>query len=176
MSRKKLATYWLGGCSGCHISLLDIDERLLEVARLADIVKCPLVDAKGIPEADIALIEGAATSDRHLEELREIRRRSKTLVALGDCAVTGNVTSLRNPFPWAAVLARSYKEAESNEGGKPPEGPEVSALLDRAVPLHQVVKVDHYIPGCPPSADLIHRVLVDLLNSRVPEIPEPKFG
>src|SRR3989338_1792274 len=115
MTKKKIATVWLVGCSGCHMSLLDIDERILEVAKLADIVKSPIVDGKEFPEVDVALVEGAVASDEHLREIEIIRKRSKILVALGDCAVTGNVATLRNVFPKEAVLKRAYIEAPSNE-------------------------------------------------------------
>src|SRR3990167_2490035 len=99
MSKKKLATVWLGGCSGCHMSILDIDEKILDVAKLADIVKSPIVDGKEFPEVDVALVEGAVASDEHLKEIRHIRERSKILISLGDCAVTGNVAALRNFLP-----------------------------------------------------------------------------
>jgi NAD-reducing hydrogenase small subunit len=167
MTKKRLATVWLGGCSGCHMSLLDLDERLLEVARLADIVKSPVVDRKEFPETDIALVEGAVANEEHLEEIQVIRRKSKVLVAFGDCAVTANVPAMRNPLPKEAVLARSYLEGPSNIQGVIPTE-EIARLIDRVCPLHEVVKVDYYLPGCPPSADLIFYVLFELLNDRVP--------
>ena len=98
MAKKKLATVWLGGCSGCHMSLLDIDERILDVAKLADIVKSPVVDGKEFPDVDIALIEGSVTSDEHQHELMHMRAHSKILIALGDCAVTTNVTGMWNCY------------------------------------------------------------------------------
>jgi NAD-reducing hydrogenase small subunit len=165
--KKKLATVWLGGCSGCHMSFLDMDERLLEIAAKADIVKSPLVDQKEFPFADITLVEGAVTTDEHLKEIKIIRERSKTLVSFGDCAVTGNVTALRNVWPKEQVLSRSYIEAETNQNGAVPSK-FIGKLLDRARPLHEAVKVDYFIPGCPPSADLIFYVINELLNDRVP--------
>jgi NAD-reducing hydrogenase small subunit len=168
MSKKKLATVWLAGCSGCHMSLLDIDEKILEVAALADIVKSPIVDGKDFPEADIVLIEGAVANEEHLTELRRIRERAKILVALGDCAVNGNVPALRNFLPKEEVLNRAYAEAESNASGLIPSDPEIARLIDRVRPLHEVVKVDVCIPGCPPPAELIYAALVELLNGRVP--------
>ena len=174
MSKKKIATVWLAGCSGCHMSLLDIDERILEVAKLADIVKSPIVDGKEFPEVDVALVEGAVASDEHLKEIRHIRERSKILISLGDCAVTGNVAALRNFLPKEVILSRSYLEAESNEQGLIPDSPEIQKLIDRVRPLHEVVKVDYFIPGCPPSADLIFYVLSEILNGRVPDLTEEK--
>jgi len=174
MSKKKIATVWLAGCSGCHMSLLDMDERILDVAKLADIVKSPIVDGKNFPEVDVALVEGAVASDEHLREIKHIREHSKILISLGDCAVTGNVASLRNLVTKEAALARAYLEAESNEQGVIPDSPEIQKLIDRVMPLHEVVKVDYYIPGCPPSADLIFYVLSEILNDRVPNLDQGK--
>ena len=120
MSKKKIGTVWLGGCSGCHMSLLDIDERILEVVKLADIVKSPIVDGKEFPQVDIALVEGAISSEEHMREIKHIREHSKVLVAFGDCAVTANVPSLRNTVGTDAALRRAYVEAESNVPGKLP--------------------------------------------------------
>jgi NAD-reducing hydrogenase small subunit len=177
MNRKKLATAWLGGCSGCHMSLLDLDERLLEVARLADIVKCPVVDQKEFPEADIALVEGAIANEEHLEEIRHIRRKAKILVAFGDCAVTANVPAMRNAFPKEVVLRHAYIDLPGNVRGVVPTE-EIALLIDRVRPLHEVVKVDFFLPGCPPSADLIFHVLFELLNDRMPVLDQAllKYG
>ena len=177
MNRKKLATAWLGGCSGCHMSLLDLDERLLEVARLADIVKCPVVDQKEFPEADIALVEGAIANEEHLEEIRHIRRKAKFLVAFGDCAVTANVPAMRNAFPKEVALRHSYIDLPGNVQGVVPTE-EIALLIDRVRPLHEVVKVDFFLPGCPPSADLIFHVLFELLNDRLPVLEQAllKYG
>ncbi len=175
MSKKKLATVWLAGCSGCHMSLLDIDERILEVAKLADILKSPVVDGKELPEVDITLVEGAVASDEHLREIRHIRRMSKVLVSFGDCAVTGNVSALRNFIPTQTVLEHSYQKAVSNEEGLIPDSPQLQKLIDRVRPLHEVVHVDHFIPGCPPSADLIFYVLNELLNDRAPNLEEGRI-
>ena len=160
------------------MSLLDIDERILDVAKLADIVKSPIVDRKELPDVDIALVEGAVGSDEHLAEIKKIRQKAKILVSLGDCAVTGNVAALRNWIPKEKVLSRSYSEAESNDGSTIPNDEAIQKLIEKAVPIHQVVKVDYYIPGCPPSADLIFYVLNELLNDRVPALDKEglKYG
>jgi NAD-reducing hydrogenase small subunit len=174
MTRKKIATIWLGGCSGCHMSLLDIDERLLDVARLADIVKCPVVDQKQFPESDITLVEGAIANEEHLEEIHHIRRQSKVLIAFGDCAVTANVPAMRNSLNKDDVLQHSYVTLPSNIHGMVPTQ-DVAGLIDRVRPLHEVVPVDYYLPGCPPSADLIFYVLFELLNDRRPVLDEAKL-
>ena len=175
MSKKKLATVWLGGCSGCHMSLLDIDERILEVVKLADIVKCPLVDTKEFPQVDVALVEGSVTSDEHLHELLHIRKQSKVLVAFGDCAVTANVTGMRNYFTKEEVFNYAYIQAVSNDKeGKTPNNPALLKLRDKVVPLQEIVHVDYVIPGCPPSADTIFYVIFELLNDRVPHFEQER--
>lgn len=175
MTKKKIATVWLGGCSGCHMSLLDIDERILDVAKLADIVKSPIVDGKDLPEVDIALVEGSVTSDEHLHEIKHIRKKAKTLVALGDCAVMTNVTGMRNYFHLKDVFDTAYVNAISNDTqGAVPDHPALLRLNDKVVPLQEVVTVDHVIPGCPPDADTIFYVLFELLNDRVPNLSEAK--
>lgn len=171
MMKKKIATVWLGGCSGCHMSLLDIDERILDVAKLADIVKSPVVDGKAMPEADISVVEGSVTSDEHLRELVHIRRQSKIVIALGDCAVMTNVTGMRNAFALDEVLDTSYGNHTGNDGlGSMPAHPALLRLNRQVVPLQEVVKVDYSIPGCPPDADTIFYVLFELLNDRVPDL------
>ncbi|MCX6935933.1 MAG: NADP oxidoreductase [Verrucomicrobia bacterium] len=173
--KKKLATVWLGGCSGCHMSLLDIDERILDVAALADIVKCPIVDGKEFPDVDIALIEGAIVNDEHISEAKHIREHSKIVVSFGDCAVTANIPSYRNLFTKEEALNRAYLEAESNDRGLIPDSPQLGKLIPRVSPLHEVIKVDYYIPGCPPSADLIFYVLAELLNGRTPVLDKERL-
>lgn len=175
MSKKKIATVWLGGCSGCHMSLLDIDERILDVAKLADIVKCPIVDGKEMPEVDIVLVEGSVTSDEHLREILHIRKQAKALVALGDCAVMTNITGMRNYFELKDVFDKAYVNAVSNDdAGSVPDHPELLKLRDKVVPLQEVVKVDFVIPGCPPDADTIFYVLFEFLNDRTPNLSEVK--
>src|SRR6516225_4041260 len=111
MSKLRLATAWLDGCSGCHMSFLDMDERLIELAELVDVVYSPIVDTKEYPEAvDIALVEGAVASEDDEKKIRKIRAHTRTLVAMGDCAVTGNVPSMRNPFGPTPILHRAYIE------------------------------------------------------------------
>lgn len=170
MKKKKIATVWLGGCSGCHMSLLDIDERILEVAKLADIVKSPVVDGKDCPEVDLCLVEGAVYAVEHLEELHELREKSKILVAFGDCAVNGNVPSMRNRVGLDEALEKAYLKSETGDNVGPIPTRGLTALLPKVTPLHEHVKVDYYIPGCPPSADLIFYVVGELLNDRVPDL------
>lgn len=176
MSRKKLATVWLDGCSGCHMSFLDMDERLIELASLADLVYSPLVDAKEFPpDVDITLVEGAVSSEEDLHKIQKIRRQTKLLVSLGDCAVTANVPAMRNPFPVQAICDRAYRENVTQAPGTPDQV--VPRLLPYARPVHELVQVDVFIPGCPPSADVIHYALTELLEGREPQLSsKTRFG
>ncbi|MGC8785022.1 MAG: NADP oxidoreductase [Armatimonadota bacterium] len=176
MSRKRIATVWLDGCSGCHMSFLDMDERLIEVFQQADLVYSPLVDLKEFPEnVDITLVEGAVSSEEDLHKIRVVRERTKILVAFGDCAVTGNVPSMRNPFGANATLQRAYVENVTLHPQVPREA--IPALLERVRPVHEVVKVDVFIPGCPPSAQTIFLTLSDLLADRMPDMAKlTRFG
>lgn len=168
MNKVKLATVWLDGCSGCHMSLLDIDEGILKVAELADIVYGPLVDIKEFPEGvDVALVEGAVSSVEDLEKARTIRARSRLVVALGDCAVTSNVPSMRNQCGVPAILERAYLENATIDPQIPNQV--VPQLLPIARPLHDVIKVDVFIPGCPPPANVILNCVAELCAGRLPE-------
>jgi NAD-reducing hydrogenase small subunit len=176
MKKPRLATVWLDGCSGCHMSILDTDEAIVNVAKRADLVYGPLVDAQEFPKAvDVTLVEGAVSSQEDLEKLRTIRQRTKILVALGDCAVTGNVPAMRNQYPARKILERIYVEGAQECRGVPSEG--VPPLLRQAVPLHEAVKVDLHVPGCPPGAKALAWVLGELIDGRVPDLSSKvKFG
>ena len=173
-NKVRVATVWLDGCSGCHMSFLDMDEHLIELSEKIQLVYSPLVDIKEYPEGvDVALVEGAISSEEDHEKILKIRERTKLLVALGDCAVTGNVPSMRNPFGTKKVLESVYLNGNGNV--IPTEV--VPLLLKHVRPIGQVVKVDFYVPGCPPSATTIWRVVSDLLEGRQPQVTEySRFG
>jgi NAD-reducing hydrogenase small subunit len=179
MGRLRIATVWLAGCSGCHMSFLDLDEWLLELAEFADLVYSPVLDVKEFPrDVDATLVEGAVANEDNLEMIRKIRQRSKLVVAFGDCAVTGNVTALRNILASTdAVLDRSYVELADENAGPPAAG-FLPVLLGRVQPLHAVVPVDYFLPGCPPSAHEIRTVLEALLAGKAPALEGKhiKFG
>ena len=167
MSKPSLATVWLDGCSGCHMSFLDIDERLLELAGLVDLGYSPLVDRKDFPDhVDITLVEGAVSSTDDLAKIRKVRAHTGTLVSLGDCAVTSNVPAMRNPFAVQAVLDRAYVENVTEP--RPVPSSVIPTLLDHVRPVHEVVTVDIFVPGCPPAPDLIFGILQDLIAGRTP--------
>lgn len=180
MARLKLATVWLGGCSGCHMSFLDLDEWLIDLAAQVDIVYTPLADVKEYPDGvDVVLVEGAVANEENLHMIRTVRQRTRELVSFGDCAVTGNVTSLRNMSGGPeAILRRSYLELADTNPMLPRTGAIVPVLLEEVVPVHSVVKVDYYLPGCPPPADRIRKVLEDLIAGRAPRLDEAdrRFG
>lgn len=179
IKKVKVATVWLDGCSGCHMSFLDIDERLITLAGLVDVVYSPLVDRKDFPEqVDVTIVEGAVSTDEDMEKMIKIRKRTKLLIALGDCAVTGNVPAMRNGFGSQPCFDRAYVENATVrlEGNKPPSA-SLPVLLERVRPIHEVVKIDVHIPGCPPPADAIYHVLTELLAGRTPDIAAvTRFG
>jgi NAD-reducing hydrogenase small subunit len=167
MERVRLATVWLGGCSGCHMSFLDLDEFLVDLAGRIDLVYSPLVDIKEYPEGvDLVLVEGAVANLENRAMLQTVRARSRVLVAFGDCAVTGNVTAMRNPLgPARVVLERAYVDLAPPGSTIPHASDLLPELLDRVLPLHAVVPVDVFLPGCPPPAPRIREVLTQFLDT-----------
>ncbi len=171
-----IASVWLAGCSGCHMSLLDIDERLLAVLEKADIAATPITDFKlgSFPRCDVGLVEGAVTNTDNTKFLHELREKAGYLVSVGDCAGWGCVPFMRNFFPLHEVLEHGYIWSSSTVDGHIPDDPEVPRFLDRVQPIRKFVKVDFHIPGCPPSADTIFYVINELLEGRAPTgIPQP---
>jgi len=169
MSKIRFATVWMDGCSGCHMSFLDMDERLLEIIKHVDIVYSPLVDTKEYPEnVDVVLIEGAVSSEEDLVKILKIRKHTKVLICLGDCAVTSNVPGMRNRFKVEDVEHRAYIENAQNNQQIPRDV--IPRLLPHSRPVHEFVKVDLFIPGCPPEADTIFFALTELVAGRMPDL------
>ena len=178
----RIATVWFGGCAGCHMSFLDLDEFLIELAGKAEIVFSPVMDVKEYPEqVDVCLIEGAICNEDNLELLHKVRMRTKVLVSFGDCAVTANVPAIRNQLGLGnaeSVLQRAYIEEAQLNPSVPSAPGIVPALLARVLPVHEVVHVNYFLPGCPPPADRIKALLVQVLNGEEPKLegPQLKFG
>ena len=174
MAKPKISSDWLAGCSGCHMSLLDIDERIVPVAELVDIRATPITDLKEPDESgvDVGILEGGVNNSANEEVAHRMRKRSKCLVALGDCAVFGGVPSMRNFFTLEESLRRAYVETESTDAeGKIPDDPELM-VPTQVRALQEVVPVDIFVPGCPPDADVIFYVISELAQGRKPELKD----
>ncbi len=182
MDRLRVATVWLGGCSGCHMSFLDMDEFLIDLAEKVQLVYSPVIDVKEYPEqVDVCLVEGAVCNQDNLDLIRRIRRQTSVLVSFGDCAVTGNVPAIRNQLGLSnadSVLQRAYVEGAQCNPSIPKDPEIVPPLLDRVRPVHEIVHVDHFLPGCPPPAENIKAFLVQLLQGGAPQLEgaQLKFG
>ncbi|MEF3254745.1 MAG: NADP oxidoreductase [Deferribacterales bacterium] len=165
MVKKRFATVWLDGCSGCHMSFLDMDEKILEILEYFDIVYSPIVDFKEFPEeVFITLVEGAVSSVDDLDKIKKIRKKSSYLVSIGDCAITRNVTSMRNSFKLADVLDCGYLKNTDIHTELDKEN--VPKLLEKVFPVHEVVNVDYFLPGCPPPADAFYQFIKSIIENK----------
>ncbi|MDD2449782.1 MAG: hypothetical protein PHS42_06535 [Sulfurimonas sp.] len=176
MKKIRLGTIWLDGCSGCHMSFLDMDERLIELAEYVDVVYSPYVDMKEFPEdVDLTIVEGALSTDHDIKMIKKIRKNSKLILALGDCAITGNVSAMKNLYGSEAILQKGYFDLADLNHEYPSKV--VPTLLDMVIPLHEAVKVDYFLPGCPTPADAIYEMLKALIEGREINIHElTRFG
>lgn len=176
MAKKKprLATTSLAGCFGCHMSFLDIDDRILQVFELVDFDKSPIDDFKEFTgQCAIGLIEGGCCNEDNVEVLRDFRKHCDVLVSIGDCATMGGIPALRNMVPLKECLEEAYLNGPSvyNPSGVIPDNDEVPLMLDKVYPAHEVVKIDYYLPGCPPPADTLFAALVALLTDAPLDLP-----
>lgn len=172
MAKPKVASDWLAGCAGCHMSLLDIDERIVPLIELVNLRSTPITDLKEPDESgvDVGILEGGINNSTNERVAKEMRKRSKILIALGDCAVFGGVPAMRNFFTLEETLKRAYVDTPStDESGKIPSSPEL-ATMTRVRAVHEVVPVDIFVPGCPPDADIIFYVLSELAQGRMPDL------
>jgi len=175
MGKVTLCSDWLDVCSGCHMSLLDIDERIIELVKHVQLLSTPVTDLKHPPEegCDVGILTGAVSNDHQEEVARRMRERCKVLIAVGDCAVTGGICTMRNFFDVEDVLERSYVETEStDEGQEVPRSEEIAKLYPQVRAVNQVVKVDLHIPGCPPPADALWYAITELLAGRTPVLTD----
>ena len=165
-AKLKLATCSLAGCFGCHMSLLDLDERLFDLAERVELDRSPLTDIKELGECDVGLIEGGVCNAENVHVLMEFRARCKILVAIGACALNGGIPAMRNQFDLKECLEESYVRGIGLVNAQIPNDPEIPLLLNKVHPLHEVVKIDYFLPGCPPSADTIWTFINELLSGQ----------
>ncbi len=174
MTKPKVATTSLCGCFGCHMSLLDIDERILKLVELIDFDKSPINDIKKFTgRVTVGLIEGGCCNQENVKVLQDFRKHCDVLVSVGDCATMGGIPAMRNSIPLKECLAEAYLNGPTvhNPSGQVPNDPELPLILDRVYPCHEVVKIDFHLPGCPPPADAIWEALVALLNDKPLDLP-----
>ena len=174
MSKPKVATTSLAGCFGCHMSLLDIDDRILQLIDLVDFDKSPIDDIKKFTgRCTVGLIEGGCANEHNVEVLRDFRKHCDILISVGDCAIMGGIPAMRNTIPLKECLDEAYLNGVTvyNESGKIPSDPEIPLLLDKVYACNEVVKMDYPLPGCPPPADTLWEALVALLTDKPVELP-----
>ena len=174
MSKPKVATTSLAGCFGCHMSLLDIDDRILKLLELVDFDKSPIDDIKEFTgQCAVGLVEGGCANEENVRALRDFREHCDILISVGDCAIMGGIPAMRNTIPLKECLEEAYLHSPTayNPDRQIPNDPELPLLLDRVYPCHEVVKIDYHLPGCPPPADTLWEALVALLTNKPVELP-----
>jgi len=170
VAKVKVASAWLDACAGCHMSFLDLDEVLIDLADAIELTATPITDIKEFPPVDVGIIEGAVSNEHDEEVARKLRANCKILMVWGDCACFGGIVSMRNLFSTEEVLQRYYNTESTAKDSKIPCSEDLPPLTE-VKPINQVVKVDCYVPGCPPSSKAIHYALTELLEGRIPILP-----
>lgn len=173
MGKPKVATVWLEGCAGCHMSFLDLDENLLDVLAAVDLTVTPITDFKDydFPDATLGIIEGAVGNVEQEEIIHKLRHKCQLLMAWGDCAVLGGINAMRNPIPTDELLRKGYLETAGTVTQVLPIHEELPPLLPKVLAANEVVPVDIYVPGCPPSPEAILYALKEILQGRIPKLP-----
>jgi NAD-reducing hydrogenase small subunit len=171
MAKLRIATASLAGCFGCHMALLDMDERLLDLLELVEFDRTPLTDQKELQPCDIGLLEGGVANEDNLATLKLFRQQCKILIAIGACALNGGIPAMRNSFDLKDILAESYLNGMGLANSQIPQDAEIPALLNHVQPLHEIVKIDYFLPGCPPSGETIWLFLQQLLTGQPLHLP-----
>jgi NAD-reducing hydrogenase small subunit len=167
MTKPIIATASLAGCFGCHMSVLDIDAKILQLIELVEFNKSPIDDIKTFTKpCDVGLIEGGCCNSENVEVLRDFRKNCKALVAVGECAIMGGLPAMRNGIPIQECLEEAYLRCPTVDDKIIPNDEELPIILDKVYPLHEIVKIDYFLPGCPPSADLIWEALTALVGGK----------
>jgi NAD-reducing hydrogenase small subunit len=170
-AKLRVATASLVGCFGCHMSLLDIDERLLELVDVVEFDRSPITDIKTVGDCDLGIIEGGVANAENVEVLRDFRRHCRILVSMGACAVNGGIPAMRNQFDLKDCMEEVYLNGVGLERPQIPNDPEIPLLLNKVHPIHEVVKIDYFLPGCPPSGDTIWTFLTELIEGKPISFP-----
>ncbi|MCO6427239.1 NADP oxidoreductase [Nitrosomonas communis] len=171
----KLATTSLAGCFGCHMSFLDMDERLVELLEQIEFDRSPFTDIKQLGPCDIGLIEGGVCNAENVHVLRTFREHCRILVAVGACAINGGVPAMRNHYSLQECLEEVYLNSPDTVNPHIPNDPELPLLLDKVYPVHEVVKIDYFLPGCPPTGDAFYSLLKDLIGGREPQVEKGRL-
>ncbi len=174
MAKPRIATAFLTGCFGCHMSLLDIDARILDLVELVEFDRSPIDDIKRFTgRCDIGLLEGGCCNEENVEVLRDFRKHCDILISMGACAIRGNIPALRNRLSLTECLEEAYLHSPTahNPEKRIPNDPELPLLLDKVYPNHAIVKIDYFLPGCPPSGDTLWQALTALLSDKPVELP-----
>lgn len=172
MSKPVVATISLAGCFGCHMSILDIDEKILDLIELVEFNKSPIDDIKKFTkQCDVGIIEGGCCNSENVEVLKDFRKNCKILVSLGECAIMGGLPAFRNGVSLKECIEEAYLHGPTVKGNTIlPNDEEIPIILDRVYPCHEIVKIDYFIPGCPPRAELIWDALVSLIKGTPMEL------
>ena len=178
MNKPVIATTSLAGCFGCHMSILDIDEKILDLIELVEFDKSPITDIKKFSRpVDVGIIEGGCCNSENIHVLKYFRENCKILVSLGECALIGGLPAMRNNIPVEECIKEAYLDGMStvNEEGILPNDEELPLILDKVYPCHEIVKIDYFIPGCPPRAELIWEALLHLATGKELNAEYPYF-
>lgn len=171
-SKIRIATTSLAGCFGCHMSFLDMDERLVALLEQVELNRSPFTDIKQCGPCDIGLIEGGVCNAENVHVLRDFRAHCTILIAVGACAINGGVPAMRNYFDLQDCLQEVYLNGTGITNPHIPSDIELPLLLDKVYPVSEVVPIDYFLPGCPPSADEFLQILEPLLTGHKPELPK----